>query len=155
MTEVPAWKPRPDPALTVPLQPGLRAHRHPPDHLRGWVFVQRHIWVDYWGNEHEIGSMPLDYIANVIHSCEERAERIHTIVMLDALCSVLAAQLAGDRDFAWQADQLSLAEEEPFDWLRRTPLLQALARRSDIDNEQRSLDEQPHRARGAHTGAGE
>lgn len=136
MTEVRAWKPRPDPALTLPLRPGLRPHCHPPDSLWGWVFVQHQVWVDYWGNEHEIGSMPLDYVANVIGFCEERAERIHTIVTLDALCNVLAALLAGDRDFAWQADQLSLAEEEPLDWLQRTPLLQALARRSDLDGEE-------------------
>ena len=137
MTEVRAWTPQPDPALRVPLPPGLRPHRHSPNQLPGWVFLQHQVWVDYWGNEHEIESMELDYVANVIRFCEERAERIHQIVFLDALGGILADFLFGDRDSVEPAD-LSLAEEEPLDWLRRTPLVRALARCIDLEAESSS-----------------
>jgi hypothetical protein len=131
------WQPRPDPGLSGAPPLGLRPHRHPPNHLHGWVFVQRKVWVDYWGNEHEIESMPLDYVANVIRFCEERAERIHTIVSFDALCDVLVDLLVDGTDFARHAKRLSLGEEEPLDWLRRTPLLQALERRRNLESEEK------------------
>jgi hypothetical protein len=40
MSDLPAWTPRPDPALISPLRAGLHPHRHPPDLLHGWVFLQ-------------------------------------------------------------------------------------------------------------------
>ena len=57
--------PWPDPAEGPP-RPGLRPHRHPPNRLHVWVFRQQQAWVDYYGNEHEIESMPLDHTRNVI-----------------------------------------------------------------------------------------
>lgn len=67
------WTPRPDPALADPQRPGLRPHRHEPDRLHGWVFLQHHVWVDSWSNEHEIETMAGDYVAKVIRSFEDRA----------------------------------------------------------------------------------
>jgi hypothetical protein len=83
VTEQPIWKPRPDPALTRPLRVGVRPHLHPPDRLHGWVFLQHQVWVDYWGNEHEVEQMPLSYVANVISFCEGQAERIRLLVLLE------------------------------------------------------------------------
>lgn len=131
MSDGAAWSPRPDPALQIPVPPGVRPHRHPPDQLHGWVFLQHQIWVDYWGNEHEIESMPLSYVANVIRFCVKRAERIHQTVALDALCDGLADPVVGEQECEGPATQLSPAEEEARDWLLRTPLLQSLARRSE------------------------
>lgn len=34
------------------------------------------------------------------------------------------------------ANQRSLAEQEPLDWLRRTPLLRALERRGNLEGEE-------------------
>ena len=56
--------PWPDPAEGPP-RPGLRPHRHPlNDSTFGSSASTR--WVDYYGNEHEIESVPLDYARNVI-----------------------------------------------------------------------------------------
>jgi hypothetical protein len=66
--------------MTDPQRPGLHPHRHEPDHLYGWVFLQHQVWVDYWGHEHEIELMAGDYVANVIGFCERRALRIALIV---------------------------------------------------------------------------
>jgi hypothetical protein len=132
-----AWTPRPDPALREPLPPGLRPHRHKPDHLYGWVFLQHQVWVDYWGNEHEIESMASDYVRNVIGFCQQRTERIFVVASCELLYR-LGLVLAGvgapparelieacfppDRDLAGVRPQLG-------DWLERLPLLQALRQR--------------------------
>jgi hypothetical protein len=48
------------------------------------------IWVDCWGNEHEIEVMPLDYLGNVIGFCARQAPRIARIVS----CELAARHLA-------------------------------------------------------------
>jgi hypothetical protein len=83
------WTPRPDPAVTHPGRPGLRPHRHTPDHLHGWVFLQHQVWVDYWGNEHEIELMAGDYVANVILFCEAQPLGIALIVWAEIAYRVL------------------------------------------------------------------
>lgn len=133
------WTPRPDPALTDPGRPGLRPHRHEPDHLYGWVFLQHQVWVDYWGNEHEIESMTSDYVANVIRFCQKRTERIFLIAtceLLYRLGLVLAgvgAPPARQLVEACFAPDLNLAGQEPplGEWLEGLPLLHALRERLD------------------------
>lgn len=140
MSDQPVWTPRPDPARARPLPPGLRPHRHPPGWLRGWVFLQHQVWVDYWGNEHEIEQMPGDYIANVIGFCEQRAERISVIVAAEiayrALLHLLgigtppqldrlAALLPPDTNPPGDGDDALL------DWLHALPLLHALRQRRE------------------------
>lgn len=90
-----SWTPRPDPAVHEPGRPGLRPHRHPHDRLYAWVFEQGQVWVDYWGNEHEIESMSADYIASVIRFCERQAACIRWLVGLDMLLEALGLALAG------------------------------------------------------------
>jgi hypothetical protein len=68
------FEPRPDPALLKTPPRGFRPHRHPVNRAHPWVFSQHQVWVDYWGNEHEIESMPLEYVENVITFLRERAE---------------------------------------------------------------------------------
>jgi hypothetical protein len=89
------WIPRPDPALQAPLPRSIRPHRHHPNKLHGWVFLQNEVWVDYWGNEHEIDSMPRDYVANVVGFCEKRAARIQVIVFGEARYQALVAVALG------------------------------------------------------------
>src|SRR5579872_1656485 len=79
------WEPRPDPAVNDPDRPGLRPHRHPPKKLHPWVFLQAEVWVDYWGNEHEVALMADDYIANVTAFCEERASLIWVLVARESI----------------------------------------------------------------------
>ncbi len=125
------FHPRPNPALTDPDRPGLRAHRHPPDRLHTWVFGQHQVWVDYWGNEHEIETISLDYAANVIAFCRRQAWRILVIAFLDALEHCITS--AGSGEAAAQAvcelEALVEADADPVAWLEQTPLLRALRRR--------------------------
>ena len=135
----PTWIPRPDPALNVPLPVGVRPHCHPPNLLQGWVFLQHQVWIDYWGNEHEIGSMPLDYVANVIDFCEERAGRIRLIAFAEAAKRASAEASRGNQDAGANllsfADAISGGSDDPFapetavEWLHTTPLLRALSLR--------------------------
>jgi hypothetical protein len=124
------WTPRPDPALRDPLPPGLRPHRHTPDRLHGWVFLQQQVWVDHWGNEHEIDSMPADYRANVIGFCKQRAERIQAIVTMEllrrALLHLLGSGAApGGLDLEI-LDRIARNGAVPTGWLHSLPLLRAL-----------------------------
>jgi hypothetical protein len=77
------WTPRPDPAEADLQRPGLRPHRHPANRLHGWVFLQHQVWVDYWGNEHEIELMSLDYVDNVIRFCHRQTPRIALLIAAD------------------------------------------------------------------------
>ncbi len=125
------FEPRPDPAIEDRQRPGLRPHRHPPNVLHAWVFLQHQVWVDYWGNEHEIESMPLDYVENVIGFCLRQAERIRALVALNAALQALGLVLAGERERAQRL--IAVAKEAcraPSDvgWLEETPLFNALRR---------------------------
>jgi len=133
------WRPRyPDPALVDPDRPGLRAHRYPPNQLHGWVFGQREVWVDFYGNEIEIGttgSMSDAYVANVLAFARGQADRIREMVVLDLLIDLLLGQL--ERLHAEEAhldlhvlrDACSAYEIDADAWLERTPLIQELKRR--------------------------
>lgn len=121
------WQPRPDPALLAPHRPGMRAHRHPQNRLRPSVFLQHQIWIDYWGNEHEIESMPLDYIENVIGFCLAQSERIKFLVALE-----LAERVIFDPASARTPETAEfLFERSAEEWLWTTPLLRALDRRRE------------------------
>lgn len=131
-----AWRPRPDPALVDPGRSGMRPHVHKPNRLWPWVFAQAEVWVDYWGNEHEIAQMASDYIANVIEFCRLRALRIALIVIGDAAGGPLGfdeLQTASGEgeDGALLPSHARIADE----WLETTVLMRALraelARRDD------------------------
>ena len=118
----------------------MRPHCHEPNLLHGWVFLQNQVWVDYWGNEHEIELMPLDYVANVIAFCELRAGRIRLIVLAEAAQRLFDAVTLGDDGFtdanlAAFADAVGrepndlFAHETAVEWLHTTPLLGALSQR--------------------------
>jgi hypothetical protein len=131
------WRPRPDPALTDPQRPGLRLHRHEPDHLYGWVFLQHQVWVDYWGNEHEIELMAGDYVANVIGFCEGQALRIALIVWAEVAYRLLLHRAGLGVPPRPEVIDLALRLEEIKsdgngslrDWQHELPLLQALTAR--------------------------
>jgi hypothetical protein len=130
--------PRPDPALTDPGRPGLRPHRHTPDHLHGWVFLQHQVWVDYWGNEHEIELMAGDYVANVIGFCKAQPLSIALIVWAEVAYRVLMRRAGlGEPPRPETVDLLARLEEirqsgqVSRDWLHELSLLRALDDRLD------------------------
>ena len=133
------WRPRPDPALTDPDRPGLHLHRHHPDRLHGWVFLQHQVWVDYWGNEHEVELMAGDYVVNVIRFCEQRAQRIALIVWAEATYRLLLHSAGlGLAPRPEILDALARLREirrdgngSLADWLHELPLLRALDARLD------------------------
>lgn len=133
-----AWTPRPDPALTDPGRPGLRPHRHEPDHLHGWVFLQHQVWVDCWGNEHEIELMAGDYVANVIRFCEAQPLSIALIVWAEIAYRALRHRAGlGEPPRRETLELLARLEEirqsgqVSRDWLHELPLLHALDDRLD------------------------
>jgi hypothetical protein len=138
------WTPRPDPARRDPLPPGLRPRLHTPDRLYGWVFLQHQVWVDYWGNEHEIDSMHANYRTNVIAFCEQRAERIQEIVTMELLRRALLHLLGTGADPAVleleMLDRIARDGTVPTGWLHSLPLLRALARDADISDRRRHGD---------------
>jgi hypothetical protein len=120
------WRPRPDPALLNPNAPGLRAHRHPPNRLHAWVFAQQTVWVDYWGNEHALGSMEAACIDNVLAFVRRDASRIRDIVVLDLVIEQLLRVAAG-APFDPDAGRASSAYEiDAATWLEQTPLVRTL-----------------------------
>lgn len=138
------WQPRPDPAIHDPDRPGLRPHVHEPNRLWPWVFRQSEVWVDYWGNEHEIALMASDYIANVIEFCRGRALRIALIVIGDAAGSApgldemqTSGESQGGSDRGEHdvpgASRVRIADE----WLETTVLIRALRdeleRRAEVE----------------------
>lgn len=134
------WQPRPDPAVHDPDRPGLRPHRHPPDALHSWVFVQDEVWIDYWGNEQEIALMAGDYVANVVAFCEERALWIWALVAGELMACVVEAFIGDhDRKAATDCATISLPDlvppadrEAALTWLHSLPLLRALLSRGDV-----------------------
>lgn len=130
------WQPRPDPALDDPQPKGMRAHQHPRNRLSAWVFLQHQVWVDYWGNEHEIESMPADYVGNVIDFCRCRAATIRFLVALSTASEALELCKAGSLAPARRLFNISLAAEgDPNEWLETTPLFRALRRRLAADSD--------------------
>jgi hypothetical protein len=131
------WTPKPDPAgLGLP---GVRPHRHPQNLLSGWVFRQHQIWVDYWGNEHEIDSMPLDYVEAVIGFCERQARRIALTLALDAFTEAVQVGIIESRPdlaSALMEDSLDASSGDATALLERTPLMRALRRRREQNDGQ-------------------
>ena len=96
---------------------------HEPNRLWPWVFAQHQVWVDVRGTEHEIESMPLDYVQNVIRFCRRRAVWIYLLVADDLYDGEL---LDAERD-----NPTLPAGMEFIIWLEQTPLMRALRRRID------------------------
>lgn len=98
-----------------------------------WVFGQDALWIDYWGNEIAIESMPVAYVANVLSFCHRQAERIHSLVAFDLVTDELTRLLAGARPDASVLREAEAAlAVDPAAWLEETPLLQALRRRLEM-----------------------
>ena len=109
---------------------GVRPGLHEPDRLWPWVFGQHQVWVDIHGAEHEIESMQLDYVQNVIAFCQSRARDIRQIVELDQLYEVFDLLSHGEVEAAAVLHcALRDGAENDQDWLEQTPLLAALRRR--------------------------
>ena len=96
---------------------------HEPNRLWPWVFRQHQVWVDINGTEHEIESMPLDYVENVVGFCVRRAVWIYALVASeDAEVDVC------DLEWGPQGDDRLLIVHAAA-WLEETPLMRALRRR--------------------------
>ena len=112
----------------IPPSPPRRRHR--PDELAPWVFLQHQVWVDRWGAEHEIESMPLDYVQAVIRFCHAQAHRILTMVAVDPWLQAThsdACMVDSDQPLDW-----AFEDETANEWLERTPLMIALRRREEL-----------------------
>lgn len=138
------WKPRPDPAIHDPDRPGLHPRLHEPNRLWPWVFGQDEVWVDYWGNEHEIKHMASDYLANVIEFCRRQALRIALIVAYAELFEDESPGAAGTTreleelyQHLLEADKSRRRAEIAERWLGTTELVRAL--RAEIARRQRPL----------------
>lgn len=150
MTSEDQWRPRyPDPSLKRPLAQGLRSHVHPTNRLHGWVFLQQRVWVDYWGNEHEIGSMPIDYVGNVIRFCEQGVRGVQTVVVIEVACAV-GLRLAGIGQGPTPLELLIVSQVEQatsapaaLAWLHQLPLLQILDDRLEQSRVGRNCALQP------------
>ena len=129
------WQPRPDPALDDPKPKGLHVHQHPSNRLHAWAFLQHQVWVDYWGNEHEIESMPIEYVENVIAFCRGQAAGIRLQIALSAAAEALSLCKAGSEEEARQWFDLALSVQgDPVESLEQTPLFRALRRRRSAGN---------------------
>lgn len=135
------WRPQPDPAIHDPDRPGLRPHVHEQNRLWPWVFQQGEVWVDYWGNEHEIALMASMYLANVITFCQARSLRIALLVLsgdaagplgLDEVQTSSDTNELGDRP----RSRVRVAEE----WLETTVLIRAI--RAELERRDPPLDPQ-------------
>lgn len=138
------WQPRPGPASDDPHRPGLRPHQHPADRLYAWVFLQHQVWVDYWGNEHEIELMSINYVENVIRFSEERVERIAFLITTDVLVDAGRMLLGLGRCRGSGCAEARIALKRCAEigagtnWLHTLPLVRALDRR--VATEKRSAD---------------
>ena len=108
-------------------RPGIRPLMHEPNRLWPWVFRQHQVWVDINGSEHEIESMPLDYVDNVIGFCIRRAMWIYLLV----------AGSDGDDDEGELSEWRAASDDRDLiirrvAWLEATPLMRALRRRVEL-----------------------
>jgi hypothetical protein len=99
--------------------PGIRPLIHEPNRLWPWVFRQHQVWVDINGSEHEIESMPFEYVENVIGFCRQRAVWIYVLASDDDEEDALHSE-TGTTD---------LVVIDFIAWLEATPLMRALRRR--------------------------
>jgi hypothetical protein len=102
---------------------GIRPQMHEPNRLWPWVFSQHQVWVDVHGTEHEIESMPLDYVENVIRFCRRRAVWIYDLVADERDHEELLDDEGNDAAYAARINFIG--------WLEETPLMRALRRRLD------------------------
>jgi hypothetical protein len=134
--------PWPDPALE-PARPGLRAHRHPPNRLHLWALDQHQVWVDLYGNEHEIESMRLDDVESALARLLEHACFMHTLRVCDLYLEAIERSLEGDNSGTARLEEAEHLEElDPVEWLEGSSLVRALSiRRADfsIVGTQRSM----------------
>jgi hypothetical protein len=111
---------------------GVRPEQHPPNRLAAWVFRQHQVWVDLNGAEHEIESMPRDYVRRVLGFCELRAERIKQILLLDAHLEGRELQLIEGRiaeGHRKMVEALGIWIVDPAELLEQLPVLRALRER--------------------------
>lgn len=121
--------PWPDPALG-PSRPGLRAHRHPENRMHLWTLDQHQVWVDFYGNEHEVESMPLEYVENVISYLREHVSLMHALRICDLYLEAGERMLEGDASGIELLEEAAQLEElDPLEWLEGSALLGALRRR--------------------------
>lgn len=120
---------------------GQRRRRHEPGRLHPWVFRQHQVWVDRHGVEHEIESMPRDYVRNVMGFCERNAWRVWWAVASDDLLDDIerVTELANVEPENARLQLLSVIEDfgreasrDPIEWLQATPLHAALRRRAGL-----------------------
>lgn len=116
-----------------------RRRQHEPGLLHGWVFAQHQVWVDRHGVEHEIESMPLNYVENVIKFCERQASysrfvaESHELSGHEGEILMLHSLNAAAADARWEEllrRLISQLEADSLDWFHSTPLYAALARRA-------------------------
>lgn len=118
-----------DPALGPP-RPGLRPQCHPENRLHLWVLEQHQVWVDFWGNEHEVESMALDDVEGVLSYLREHASLMHALRVCDLSLEAIERLDAGDTSGAELLEEAAqLKELDPHEWLEESPLLRALRRR--------------------------
>lgn len=103
---------------------GIRPLMHEPNRLWPWVFRQHQVWVDINGSEHEIESMPRDYVANVIRFCRRRAVWIYVLVETERYDEEM--EELDEEDRRRDVDPLAI---DFVGWLEETPLMRALRRR--------------------------
>jgi hypothetical protein len=104
----------------------IRPFMHEPNRLWPWVFRQHQVWVDVNGSEHEIESMPFEYVENVIGFCLRRAVWIYVLVEHEDEDDASAPEL----EWAAEGDDRLLMVHAAH-WLQETPLMRALRRRLD------------------------
>jgi hypothetical protein len=112
---------------------GIRENLHEEDTIPPWLFNQHQVWVDFFGHEHEIESMPIPHVEKAIAFCEERAERFWQLFLCNAIFGAIGAHLSESPlpNLASFADsQVSDIEDvSPEEWLASTPLMRSLKRR--------------------------
>lgn len=116
-------------------QPAIGSEQHTPDSIPAWLLDQHQVWVDFFGKEHEIETMPVEHARQAIAFCRERADRLWQLHLCQAIFSAIGAHLLDMPPFSsWpRIEQIeSLDGQSPQEWLEQTPLLLALKRRADL-----------------------
>ena len=108
------------------------------------LLYQGDVWTDRHGHQHLIKTMSIASAQAAIEACEQEAEPIQ-LAVLGAGVSNSVAQLGRDARSATASARLERAlldaQRDPIDWLRHTPLLQALRKRvEDADRDGPACD---------------
>lgn len=111
-------------------QAAIGSEAHEQDTVQPWLLYQHQRWVDFFGREHEIETMPLPHVEQALSFCRERADRLWQLNLCSAIFNAIGAHLGQGGDEMAASALLAEAEgQEPSEWLERTPLLEALKRR--------------------------